>query len=155
MRPEQQRARPEAVRILSRHYAAQLRTDLRYAIPAMLLPAIGDILVVYTPPLVVARILALIARGEHVSPGRLAPYVVAFGLIWLAGEALWRAGGHYLNALVARGMQRLYTDAMRYLLEKDLAFFHDNFAGALTKKALAYARSYDGMTSIQIGRAHV
>lgn len=143
MRPENERSRPEAVRLVVRHYAAQLRRDWGLAAPAMLLPALGDILVIYVPPLVIARVISLVARGTEPSVGRLWPYVVLFACVWLAGEASWRVGAHYLNALVARGLQRLYEDAMRFLLEKDLAFFHDNFAGSLTKKALAYARSYD------------
>jgi ATP-binding cassette subfamily B protein len=137
------RAVPEAVRMVLRHYAAQLRIDRVIAVPALLLPALGNILVWYAPPLVVAKMLAAVTDGRRPSVGRLAPYLAAFGIVWLAGEALWRVGVHYLNRTDSQGMSRLYIDAMGYLLDKDLAFFHDNFAGSLTKKVIGYSRSYE------------
>jgi ATP-binding cassette subfamily B protein len=130
-----------------RHYAAQLRRDWRIAVPAMLMPALGDVLARYVPPLIVARVLALEIAGAHPTLHRLWPYVVWFGVAWMAGEICWRIGGYFLNLTVARGMARLYVDGMQFLLDKDLAFFHDNFAGSLTKKCLAYARSYDMLVS--------
>src|SRR5207245_2870951 len=97
MSAENQRARPQAVRLVLRHYAAQMRADRFIAVPAMLLPAIGDVLVFYTPPLVIAHVLALVARGQNATPGRLAPFIGLFGVIWLSGEILWRIGGVYIN----------------------------------------------------------
>ncbi|MCA1830393.1 MAG: ABC transporter ATP-binding protein/permease [Actinobacteria bacterium] len=144
---EQKRARPQAVRLVLRHYAEQMKIDRGLTIPAMVLPAIGDVLVWYVPPLVIAHVLGVISGDARPTLGELAPYIAAFGLTWFGGEVMWRIGGWYLNKMVAKGMARLYVASMGYLLEKDLAFFHDNFAGALTKKAIAYGRSYDMLVS--------
>jgi ATP-binding cassette subfamily B protein len=40
-------------------------------------------------------------------------------------------------------MKALYIEALDELLARDLAFFHDNFAGSLTKRALSYARRFE------------
>ena len=37
---------------------------------------------------------------------------------------------------------------MDELLAKDLAFFHDNFAGSLTKRALGYARRFEDVFDV-------
>ena len=63
------------------------------------------------------------------------------------------------RALIARaeicGIQSLYVEAMDELLAKDLAFFHDNFAGSLTKRTLGYARRFEDVfdvLSFQVSR---
>lgn len=40
-------------------------------------------------------------------------------------------------------MKRLYIQAMDFLFAKDQAFFNNNFAGSLTKKAIGYGRRYE------------
>ena len=77
-------------------YAAQIRRRPALAIPALLLPGIGTILVFYAPPLVIAKLLAAFARGEQLSSGQLAPYVLTFAALWLAGEVLWRAADCFI-----------------------------------------------------------
>src|SRR5438034_9078898 len=73
-------------------YAAQIRRRPALAIPALLLPGIGTILVFYAPPRVIAKLLAAFARGEQLSSGQLAPHVLTFAALWLAGEVLWQIG---------------------------------------------------------------
>ena len=45
-------------------------------------------------------------------------------------------------------MEALYIEAMDELLAKDLAFFHDNYAGSLTKRALGYARRFEDVFDV-------
>ena len=45
-------------------------------------------------------------------------------------------------------MQALYIEAMDELLAKDLSFFHDNFAGSLTKRTLGYARRFEDIFDV-------
>jgi len=45
-------------------------------------------------------------------------------------------------------MEALYIEAMDELLAKDLAFFHNNFAGSLTKRALGYARRFEDVFDV-------
>src|SRR5687767_4595655 len=132
-----------AVSIALRHYMAQLRIERWRAIPALLLPGLGNILVFYTPPLVIALVVIALGRGEVRGVRDLLPYVLLFAAAWLTGEGVWRLGIHFLNRVDSYGMQRLYENAMGFLLEKDLAFFHDNFAGSLTKRTIGYARRYE------------
>jgi ATP-binding cassette subfamily B protein len=56
---------------------------------------------------------------------------------------LWRIGVHYLNRLDALGIEHLYVVGLDELFAKDSAFFHDNFAGSLTKRVLSFASRFE------------
>src|SRR4029434_1058071 len=73
----------------------------------------------------------------------LVPYVLAFAGLWLVGEAFWRIAAPFIARAEIWSMQALYVAAMDELLAKDLAFFQDNYAGSLTKRALGYARRFE------------
>ena len=140
--------RSRAMRLAIRAYTGQLRTDGRITLPALLLPAVGNVLTVYLPPLVVARILHAFAGagadGLDIGVAELAPYLGWFAAAWLGGEICWRIGIHFLCRVDMNGMARLYVGGMDELLAKDLAFFSDNFAGSLTKKVIGYSKAYEG-----------
>ena len=118
------------------------------AIPALLLPALGDVLTVYAPPLVVARLLGAFARESRLSPSEMLPYVLTFAGLWLAGQVTWRIAIALMIRAEIRGMEALYIEAMDELLAKDLSFFHHNFAGSLTKRALGYARRFEDVFDV-------
>src|SRR3954469_10143570 len=134
----------QAVWLVLRRYGRQITGRPSISVPALVLPGIGDVLVFYAPPLVVARLLGAVARDHALTTGMFAPYVLTFTALWFAGEVVWRGA----EALIARAeicaIQSLYVEAMDELLAKDLAFFHDNFAGSLTKRTLGYARRFEG-----------
>jgi ATP-binding cassette subfamily B protein len=134
--------------LVVRRYAAQIRRRPALAVPALLLPGAGSVLVFYAPPLVIAKLLGAFARGEQLSTGQLAPYVLTFAALWLAGEVLWRVADCFIARAEIRGMEALYIEALDELLAKDLPFFHDNFAGSLTKRALGYARRFEDVFDV-------
>ena len=111
--------------------------------PALLLPALGNIGISYLAPLVVARLVGRIAGGASTATAAILPYIAAFGGVLLLAEALWRVGMHCLNRLDALGVEHLHLIGMDELLAKDSAFFHDNFAGSLTKRVLAFAARFE------------
>jgi ATP-binding cassette, subfamily B, bacterial len=76
------------------------------------------------------------------------PYILAFAGVWLAGEVAWRLAILLMTRMEIRGMESLYIEAMDELLAKDLAFFHNNFAGSLTKRALGYARRFEDVFDV-------
>ena len=115
----------------------------RVAVPALMLPALGNICLFYLAPLVVAGLVGHLAGGGDGSVGALLPYVLGFGGLLLAGEVLWRVGLHFLNRTDARGIERLGVVGMDELLAKDAAFFHDNFAGSLTKRVLGFSARFE------------
>jgi ATP-binding cassette subfamily B protein len=137
-----------ALRLVLRRYAAQIRARARLAVPAMLLPAAGDILTFYAPPLIVAKLLGAFARDEALTAAELTPYVVAFAGLWCAGQIAWRVALALMIRTELRGMEALYIQAMDELLAKDLGFFHDNYAGSLTKRALGYARRFEDVFDV-------
>jgi ATP-binding cassette, subfamily B, bacterial len=138
----------EALRLVVRRYARQIRRRPAVTLPALLLPGIGDVLVFYAPPLVIARLLGAFARNERLSAVQLAPYVLTFSGLWLAGEVLWRIAASFIARAEIRGMEALYIEAMDELLAKDLSFFQDNYAGSLTKRALGYARRFEDVFDV-------
>jgi ATP-binding cassette subfamily B protein len=137
-----------ALRLVLTRYAAQVRRRPWLAIPALLLPAVGDILTLYAPTLVVARLLSEFARDASLTWGELVPYVLTFAGLWLWGQIAWRLGIMLIIRAEIRGLEALYVETMDELLAKDLSFFHDNFAGSLTKRALGYARRFEDVFDV-------
>ena len=116
--------------------------------PALILPGFGDALIFYAPPLVVAKLLGTFARNEQLSARELTPYVLTFAGLWLAGEVIWRIALLLMSRTEIRAMESLYIEAMDDLLAKDVSFFHDNFAGSLTKRSLGYARRFENIFDV-------
>ncbi len=138
-----------AVSLALRYYLTELRTQWPVATPALLLPAVGNICLFYLAPLLVATLVGRLAAGES-GIDALLPYVLGFGGLLLLGEIIWRIGLHFINRLDARGMEHLGIVGMDELLAKDSAFFHDNFAGSLTKRVIGFARSFEGFVDTLI-----
>ncbi|MFJ3815685.1 ABC transporter ATP-binding protein [Streptomyces sp. NPDC090056] len=134
-----------SVLLALRHYGRELLRLRWLTAPAMLLPALGNIGILYVAPLVVAKLVGRVA-GDGADAGGVGahlPYVLGFAGVLLAGETLWRVGLHCLHRLEARGIERLYVVGMDELFAKDSSFFHDNFAGSLTKRVLGFASRFE------------
>lgn len=129
-----------------RHYVRQWRLDPKAAVLSLILPGVGTTLIFYLPPLIIAKVLSLLGSQNSFAFSDLIPYILAFAAVWAAGELLWRVAIHYLIILTVNSYNRLYADAMGDLLKKDLVFFDNNFAGALTKKVIGYARNFETFT---------
>ncbi|MGW2014659.1 ABC transporter ATP-binding protein [Streptomyces sp. NPDC001927] len=134
-----------SVLLALRHYGRELARLRWMTLPAMLLPALGNVGIQYIAPLVVAKLVGRIAGdgGAALAVGPMLPYVLTFAGVLLLSEALWRVGLHCLNRLDARGIEHLYVVGMGELFAKDASFFHDNFAGSLTKRVLSFASRFE------------
>ncbi|MEU8761537.1 ABC transporter ATP-binding protein [Streptomyces sp. NPDC048659] len=129
-----------------RYYARELARLKRLTVPSMLLPALGNIGIYYIAPLLVAKLVGGLADGSAglgAGLGPALPYVLGFAGVLLLSEAMWRLGLHCLNRLDAHGIEHLYVLGMDELFAKDAAFFHDNFAGSLTKRVLSFASRFE------------
>ncbi|MFJ3961784.1 ABC transporter ATP-binding protein [Streptomyces sp. NPDC090036] len=126
-----------------RYYGRELARLRQLTAPAMLLPALGNIGINYIAPLIVAKLVGRISGGGSTTVDAMLPYVLTFAGVLLLAEALWRIGLHCLNRLDARGIEHLYVVGMDELFAKDAAFFHDNFAGSLTKRVLSFASRFE------------
>ncbi|TDD57028.1 ABC transporter ATP-binding protein [Nonomuraea terrae] len=135
--------RKSAVLLALRHYCGELKRQWPVAVPALTLPAMGNICLFYLAPLAVAGLVGHLAGGGDGTVATLLPFVLAFAAMLLAGEVLWRLGLHFLNRTDARGIERLGVVGMEELLTKDAAFFHDNFAGSLTKRVLGFSGRFE------------
>ena len=147
--PEQSRgspARKRAVLLALRYYGRQMATLRRFTVPAMLLPALGNTCIFYIAPLIVAHLVGRLAGPGLAGIGAAMPYVLSFAGVLLFAEVVWRIGIHCLNRLDGRGIENLYVIGMDELLAKDAAFFHDNFAGSLTKRVLSFASRFEDFT---------
>jgi len=146
--PTDHRRLNAALRLVLRRYYAQVRRWKGYAVPALLLPAVGDVLTIYAPPLVVARLLARFSQRDQVTFAEFIPYLATFAGLWIAGQIVWRAAVAMIIRAEIRGLEALYVEAMEELLAKDLAFFHNNYAGSLTKRALGFARRFEDVFDV-------
>jgi ATP-binding cassette subfamily B protein len=126
-----------------RHYRGVLCRQWRVSLPAMAFPALGNVCLFYLTPLVVAALVGNLSGGGESGPAALLPYVLGLAGLMAAGEALWRVGLHYLNRTSARGIEWLGVVGMDSLLAKETAFFHENFAGSLTKRVLNFSGGFE------------
>ncbi|MET9834385.1 ABC transporter ATP-binding protein [Streptomyces sp. NPDC006385] len=143
--PESRRVQPgkRSVLLALRHYGRELARLRRLTVPAMLLSALGNIGINYIAPLIVAKLVGDLAADKDVTLASTLPYVLGFAGVLLLAEALWRIALHCLNRLDALGIEHLYVIGMDELFAKDAAFFHDNFAGSLTKRVLSFASRFE------------
>ncbi|MEU2031295.1 ABC transporter ATP-binding protein [Nocardia amamiensis] len=136
-------SRATAVKLVLRFYGREMASRKATTIPALLGPALGNICNLYIAPLIVAMVVGRVAVTGDTGFGALASYILAFGGTLLLAEVLWRIGIHCLNRVDAYGIEHLYVLAMDELLAKDAAFFHNNFAGSLTKRSLSFATRFE------------
>jgi ATP-binding cassette, subfamily B, bacterial len=132
-----------SVLLALRLYGRELARLRWLTVPAMLLSALGNIGINYIAPLLVAKLVGRIADDRGLTVGSALPYVLGFAGVLLLAEALWRVALHCLNRLDALGIEHLYIIGMDELFAKDAAFFHDNFAGSLTKRVLSFASRFE------------
>lgn len=132
-----------AIKRAASDYIGQLKLEWRSTTLVSILPGIGSVLVFYVPPLVIASLLQRFDKNQLIGTNDLLPYLLLFAGIWGVGEILWRITIHLMIRMEIRSMTRLYIGAMNEMLRRDLSFFHNNFAGSLTKKTLAYARHFE------------
>ncbi len=139
-------ARKGAVLLALRYYGRQMARLWRFTVPAMLLPALGNTCVFYVAPLIVAALVGRLVGHGPAEIGTAASYVLGFAGVLLFAEIVWRIGLHSLFRLESHGIESLYVIGMDELLAKDAAFFHDNFAGSLTKRMLSFASRFEDFT---------
>ncbi|WP_079052651.1 ABC transporter ATP-binding protein [Streptomyces regalis] len=143
--PESRRVLPgkRSVLLALRYYGRELARLRWLTAPAMLLSALGNIGINYIAPLIVAKLVGDIAGDTDITLASTLPYVLGFVGVLLLAETLWRIALHCLNRLDALGIEHLYVIGMDELFAKDAAFFHDNFAGSLTKRVLSFASRFE------------
>lgn len=121
-------------------YNAHILREWRLSLTITLSVIIGTILIFYVPPLIIARI---IGSNHTITLQNDWPYAIWFGISWIIGEALWRISFFFMSRFEGRVMNRLYNETLDTLLERDLQFFNDRFAGSITKNVLAYGRRFE------------
>jgi ATP-binding cassette subfamily B protein len=139
-------ARKGAVLLALRCYGRQMARLWRFTVPAMLLPALGNTCIFYVAPLIVAQLVGRFAGHGPAGIGAAMPYVIGVAGVLLFAEVVWRIGVHGLIRLEGHGIENLYVIGMDELLAKDAAFFHDSFAGSLTKRVLSFASRFEDFT---------
>ncbi len=115
------------------------------------MPALGSIFVFYIPPLALAKIVNLgTTKASSYELSTYLPYIALFAGSWLAGEAMWRIGMHFAIKAEVAAVRKLYINGLANILKRDLSFFHDNFAGSLTKRTISYANRYIDVADLMI-----
>ena len=111
-KPQDDRRLNAALWLVLRRYYNQVRQCPRWAIPALLLPALGDVLTIYAPPIIVARLLGAFATRERLTFSDFLPYLAAFAGLWVAGQIVWRVAVAAIIRAEIRALEALYVEAM-------------------------------------------
>ncbi|MEK7123059.1 MAG: ABC transporter ATP-binding protein [Patescibacteria group bacterium] len=109
-------------------------------------PAIGNTLNFLVPPLIVAAIIDTFVAQGGIVLSDVKWHIVAFGGVWLTGEVCWRIGMFALARLQERAQYNLGVVSFQRLLDRDFEFFANNFVGTITKKTIAFTRSFELFT---------
>jgi ATP-binding cassette subfamily B protein len=142
---EKQQITYPAIKQVLFDYFQQYKNHPWYSVLAFLSPAIGSILVLFVPPIIVAHIINDFTRnGIFISSVWM--WVVLLGLLWFLGEIFWRIGIHFLIKLEADGMNRLGKIGFERLSVRDYDFYTNNFVGSLTKMASSFFRNFESFT---------
>ena len=136
----------QAVRQVLRDYWLRYRAYPWRTTIAVFVPAVGSILVFFVPPLVVAKLIDIFVSQGGISLAATGGYIALLGAFWMLGEIFWRIGLHFLIKIETDGINFLAKLAFRRLVDRDYDFYTNNFVGSLTKKALAFSRSYETFT---------
>lgn len=128
------------VRRAMRVYNREILRGWKYSLPIIFSVILGTILIFYIPPLIIAQ---LIASDVRITLDNGISFLLLFCMSWLGGELLWRFAFFVMARFEARTLEKLYNETLETLLKKDITFFHDRFAGSITKNVLAYARRFE------------
>lgn len=143
---EKQVITKQAIRQVIKDYWQQYKNNPWETFIGFCLPAIGSVLVFFVPPLLVAKIINIVATHGDVSIRTVGLYIGLLGGLWLLGEIFWRIGMHYIIALETKGINELAKNTFRKLAERDYDFYTNHFVGSLTKKGIAYSKSFETIT---------
>ncbi len=156
-----------ALKLVARRYARQIRRRPALSIAALLLPGIGNMLVFFTPPLVVAKLLDRFDGGNRLSAAELTPYVLAFAGLWFAGEdrlanrrratgsrrgARPRSAVHRSDGRAAGERPRVLSRQLRRLAHQARAWVRSPVRGRL-RRHLVPGAGECGAAGIRHGRA--
>lgn len=136
----------KAIKQVLGDYIGEYRQHIFQSVVSFLLPSIGNIFVFFIPPLLIGKIVDIFAENGSISLSLAGPYLWLFFGSWILGETLWRIGLHYLIALETDGIKNLANKGFEWLAKRDYDFYTNNFVGSLSKKALAYSRSFETFT---------
>ncbi len=136
-------SRRGSMRLAFNDYMAEIRRHKFLAVPGLLFPGIGNVFVGYVPALIIARIITDFDGTIPGSLNEILPYILVLGGAWLFGEIIWRIGFLLQSRAAKHSIENLYTNALQQLLKQDTAFFNENFAGSLTRRAMGYGRNFE------------
>lgn len=140
---EEAQANPKAISATLKLYLGLIIRGWRWTLPLALTVSAGSILVFYVPPLVIADLIGS-SPGTTITLSNGWVYLVLFGGAWLLGEALWRLAFWMIQRFEIGAFDFLLTYSFERLLKQDLSFYHNRFAGSITKNTVGFTRRFEG-----------
>jgi ATP-binding cassette subfamily B protein len=115
----------------------------RFILPPLILAAPARILVDYIPPLFIAHILNSITQGQNATVSELLPWILGFLAAAWFGELLWRIIIFMMNRGDSKVIAYLANKSFKRLIEREYAFFTNNFAGSLVAKTNRFTSGFE------------
>ncbi len=131
-------------------YWQQYKSHPWWTLISFFLPTFGRTLVFFVPPLIIARLVNIVASGGEISVAVVGPYVALFAGLWFLGELFYRVAIYFITKLEADSTKNLSLGAFKTLANRDYDFYTNNFVGSLTKKAMAFSRGFEQFTDTLI-----
>lgn len=140
---EESQANPKAISATVKLYIGLILSGWRWTLPLTLTVSVGSILIFYVPPLVIADMIGS-SPGTTITLTNGWLYLVLFGGAWLVGEALWRLAFWMIQRFEISAFDFLLKYSFENLLKQDLSFYHNRFAGSITKNTVGLTRRFEG-----------
>ena len=135
----------KAIKNVLLDYMNEYKKRPLYTLMAFVLPAIGTTLVMYVPPLIVARVVNIIAAGNP-DMHKIYSLVILLAVLWALGEVAWRVGIHFMIRLEEIGIKNMSEKMFWKLTSRDYDFYTNNFVGTLVKRGVSYSRNFDALS---------
>ena len=135
----------ESILQLLRIYCTIYWKNKKLSFYSFVLPAVGDILIFFVPPILLAKIISIVYINNF-DIVLIYKYVGLIFLSFLTGEIIYRIAIHNLIKLETIGLQYLSDSGIERLFNKNYNFYINNFTGSITTKYNAFIRNFEAIT---------
>ena len=141
---EKEISKESIIQLLKIYFNIYLQNK-RLSLPLFILPAIGDIMIYFLPPIIISKIIYTVNLGTF-DIYIIYKYVGLFFLSFLIGEILYRIAIHNGIKLGSAGFQSLSDYSFNRLFNKNYNLYINTFSGSIVKRYSSFTRNFESLT---------
>lgn len=131
------------VKDVLKYYVAVALRYKKYTLTSWALAPFARIGTDYITPLIVAHIINEVSGPDKPALRSLIWWVVAFFIVPILSEVIWRIVIHCLNRSDAKGMEYIANRTFSELMNRSHDFYSNNFAGGLVAKTNRFINAFE------------